>query len=40
MDYMEIGWGGVDYIHLAEAGSCESGNEPPGSINVWYFLTS
>jgi hypothetical protein len=30
MGLSEIGWEGVDWIHLA--GSCEHGNEPSGSI--------
>jgi hypothetical protein len=37
MDLVEIGWGGMDWIGLAQDrgkvdSSCESGNEPPGSI--------
>jgi len=29
MDLREIGWGGVDWIHLAQD---EDGNEPPVSM--------
>jgi hypothetical protein len=29
MDLREIGWGGVEWIHLV--GSCECGDEPSGS---------
>jgi len=29
---------GVNWIYLALAGSCESGNEPPGSIKCGGFL--
>jgi hypothetical protein len=40
MDLREIGWGGMDWIDLAQdrasgEGSCERGNEPSGSINRW-----
>jgi hypothetical protein len=42
MDRREIGFGGVDWIHLAQdgqvAGSCEHGNEPSGSIKCREFL--
>jgi hypothetical protein len=43
MDIGEIGWGDVDWIHLAEnkrpvAGSCEHGNEHSGSIKLWEIL--
>jgi hypothetical protein len=35
MDFIEIGWGGIDWIHLAQygpvAGSCEHCNKPSGS---------
>jgi hypothetical protein len=27
----EIGWGGVEWIHLAQAGCCECGDELSGS---------
>jgi len=36
MEFKEIGWDGVNWIHLAQIrnvmGSCEYGNEPSGSI--------
>jgi hypothetical protein len=36
MNFREIGWGGLDWIVLAQdrdlGGSCEHGNEPSGSI--------
>jgi hypothetical protein len=39
MDLREIGWGGMDWIDLAQdrtsRGSCEHGNEPSGAINCW-----
>jgi hypothetical protein len=44
MDPREIGWEGVDLIHLAQArertivGFCEHGNEPSGSTKVEEFL--
>jgi hypothetical protein len=43
MDLREIGWDGMDFIHLAHdrdqwEGSCERGNEPPGSIKCWVVL--
>jgi hypothetical protein len=43
MDLREIGFGDVDWIHLAQdkvqvAGSCEHGNEPSGSIKCGEFL--
>jgi hypothetical protein len=39
----KIGWGGKDWIHLAQdnvqwQGSCEHGNEPLGSIKYWEIL--
>jgi hypothetical protein len=38
----EIGWDGVDWIHLAQdrpvVGSHEHSNEPSGSIKSWEFL--
>jgi len=42
-DVEEIGWGGVNWIHLAQerglvAGSCEHDNEPLGSIKGREFL--
>jgi hypothetical protein len=30
----EVGWDGMDWIE----GSCERGNEPPGSIKCWEVL--
>jgi hypothetical protein len=44
MDFGELEWGGVDWIGLAQdrdkwrEGSCESGNEPSGSIKWWEVL--
>jgi hypothetical protein len=42
MDLREVGWGGVDWIHLAQdrqvAGSCVYGDEPSGSIKCGEFL--
>jgi hypothetical protein len=42
MNLREIGWEGVDWIHLAQvgtvAGSYELGNEPSGSIKDGEFL--
>jgi hypothetical protein len=42
MDLREIGWEGVDWIHLAQdipvVGSCEDGDEPSGSIKGGKFL--
>jgi len=33
VDLGEIGWEGVDWIHLGQVGTCcEHGNEPSGSI--------
>jgi hypothetical protein len=38
----EIGWGGMDWIDLAQEGpvegSCEHGNELSGSIKCWEVL--
>jgi hypothetical protein len=38
----EIGWEGVDWMHLAQVSttgnSCEHGNEPSGSIKDGEFL--
>jgi hypothetical protein len=33
MDLREIGWGGMDWIDLAQ--DRDHGNEPSGSINCW-----
>jgi hypothetical protein len=42
MDRRDIGWGGMDWIDLAQdrpvEGSCEHGNEPSGSIKCWEAL--
>jgi hypothetical protein len=41
MDLREIGWGGMDWIHLAQDRdqcSFEHGNEPSGSIKCWEIL--
>jgi hypothetical protein len=32
MDFREIGWDGVDWIDLAQEGTCKHGNGPSGSI--------
>jgi hypothetical protein len=39
----EIGWGGTEWIDLAQGrdqwtGSCEHGSEPSGSIKFWEIL--
>jgi hypothetical protein len=43
MGLRKIGWGSVDWIHLAQGwrpmeGSCEHGNEPSGFIKYWEIL--
>jgi len=42
MDILEVGWGGMDWIRLAQdrdmSGSCECGNEPAGSIKSVEFI--
>jgi hypothetical protein len=38
MDLKEIGLGSVNWIYLALAFCCESGNELPGSIKCGGFL--
>jgi hypothetical protein len=38
MDLREIGWDDIDWIELAQEGSCEHGNESSGSIKYWEFL--
>jgi hypothetical protein len=38
MDLLEIGWGGVDWVGLAQdrvERSCECGYEPLGSVKCW-----
>jgi hypothetical protein len=37
MNLREVGWDGRDWIDLVE-GSCERGDEPPGSIICWEVL--
>jgi hypothetical protein len=39
MDLRDIGWDGMDWIDLAQEGSCERGNEPSGSTKRWEFLS-
>jgi hypothetical protein len=41
--FREIGWCVIDWIHPAQdrdrvEGSCEHGNEPPGSVKCWKNL--
>ena len=39
MDLQEVRCGGMDWFELAQvAGTCECGNEPPGSIKCREFL--
>jgi len=43
LDLQEVGWGGMDWIDLAQdrdrgAGACECGNEPSCSIKCREFL--
>jgi hypothetical protein len=42
MDFREIGWEGVDWMHLAQDRdqwqTCEYGNEPSGSVKGEEFL--
>jgi hypothetical protein len=38
MDLKEVGCGGMDWIGLAQAGNCEYGNEPSGSLKREEFL--
>jgi len=43
MDLQEVGFGGMDWIELAqrqgqEAGTCECGNEHSGSVKCGEFL--
>jgi hypothetical protein len=43
MDLQEVGWGGLDWMDLAQhkgqvVGSCEYGDEPSGSIKCGEFF--
>jgi hypothetical protein len=38
IDLREIGWDGVDWVDLAQEGSCEHGDEPSGSLKCWEML--
>jgi hypothetical protein len=43
MDLTEIGWGGMDWINLAQdrdncEGCCQHGNEPSGAIKCKEIL--
>jgi hypothetical protein len=38
MDLKDIGWGSMDWIDLAQEGSCEHSNEPSGSTECWEVL--
>jgi hypothetical protein len=38
MDLVEVGWGDVDWIGLAEESSCEFGIKPSGSIKCWETI--
>jgi hypothetical protein len=43
MDFKEMGWAGVDSIHLTQdkeplVVSCEHSNVSSGSIKCWVFL--
>jgi hypothetical protein len=35
MDLGDVGLGGLDWIGLAQEGSCEHATEPSGSIKCW-----
>jgi hypothetical protein len=39
MDLREVGWGDMDWIHVAQDrdGFCEHGNEPLGSIQCLFM---
>jgi hypothetical protein len=39
MDLLEIGWGGVGWIGLAQESTCECGTEPSGSIKCWETIS-
>jgi hypothetical protein len=34
MDLREIAWDGMNWIELAQEGSCEHGDEPSGSLKL------
>jgi hypothetical protein len=42
MDLREVGWGGMEWIHVTRIGLVEGyfehGNEPLGSIRCWELL--
>jgi hypothetical protein len=43
MDHRKIGWGGIEWINLAQdrnpvEGLCEYGNEPLASVKCWEIL--
>jgi hypothetical protein len=38
MDLVEVGWGDVDWIGLAQQSYCEFGIEPSGSIKGWESI--
>jgi hypothetical protein len=40
MNLVEVGWGDVDWIGLAQdrIGSCECGYEPSGSMKCWETI--
>jgi hypothetical protein len=38
IDLREIWWDGMDWIDLAQEGSCKHGNEPSDSIKCWKVL--
>jgi hypothetical protein len=38
MDLREIGWDGMDWIHLAQDRYQSHGNEPWGSVKYWEIL--
>jgi hypothetical protein len=38
MDFREIGWDDMDWIELAQEGSCEHGDERSGPINCWEIF--
>jgi hypothetical protein len=38
MDFVDIEWGGVGWIGLAQDSSSECGNEPLGCIKCWETI--